>query len=482
MGTESTSTKQKIDKEKHNSLFEKFSCPFCKKEFSADTSINQLNKHIKKCGINYVKINKECEIYSPSFDYQVNDSIFENSRNYIILKKDKSKYTFDDKLAKLKNAIKAVKISWEEGCCTLNLTRSDFLNESMEQIKKVDLHKELKINFKGEVSYDAGGIMREWFTTIFQTLEGEKLKLFIQSDTNEFSYIINPFLAIKEDNKEFFVFIGKLLVKALYDNITVNVCFNKLLYKMILQEEITFEDLAFIDSSLYNSIKNLKDTKLFDNPEANIDAINDLDIYYSLEMKDVHNHMHTFELKKNGKDMRVVNLEDYIKHRINFMIGTYEPFVKIIRNTIFQYIPNDVITNFNSDELELIINGRPYIDVEEWKMYTKYKEPYNERHYIIIWFWKIVSNLDQNELSNLLLFSTGSSRVPLGGFSALESNRGNVANYTIESIPYRRGYKNFIKAHTCFNRLDLPVFSTEKELKEAIDFITKNKILGFGID
>ena len=199
-------------------------------------------------------------------------------------------------------------------------------------------------------------------------------------------------------------------------------------------------------------------------------------------MKDVHNHMHTFELKKNGKDMRVVNLEDYIKHRINFMIGTYEPFVKIIRNTIFQYIPNDVITNFNSDELELIINGRPYIDVEEWKMYTKYKEPYNERHYIIIWFWKIVSNLDQNELSNLLLFSTGSSRVPLGGFSALESNRGNVANYTIESIPYRRGYKNFIKAHTCFNRLDLPIFSTEKELKEAIDFITKNKILGFGID
>jgi len=324
--------------------------------------------------------------------------------------------------------------------------------------------------------------MREWFTTIFQTLEGEKLKLFIQSDTNEFSYIINPFLAIKEDNKEFFVFIGKLLVKALYDNITVNVCFNKLLYKMILQEEITFADLAFIDSSLYNSIKNLKDTKLFDNPEANIDAINDLDIYYSLEMKDVHNHMHTFELKKNGKDMRVVNLEDYIKHRINFMIGTYEPFVKIIRNTIFQYIPNDVITNFNSDELELIINGRPYIDVEEWKMYTKYKEPYNERHYIIIWFWKIVSNLDQNELSNLLLFSTGSSRVPLGGFSALESNRGNVANYTIESIPYRRGYKNFIKAHTCFNRLDLPIFSTEKELKEAIDFITKNKILGFGID
>ena len=40
----------------------------------------------------------------------------------------------------------------------------------MKQIKKVDLYKELKINFVGEVSYDAGGILREWFTILFQNL------------------------------------------------------------------------------------------------------------------------------------------------------------------------------------------------------------------------------------------------------------------------------------------------------------------------
>ena len=37
----------------------------------------------------------------------------------------------------------------------------------MSQIKDINLKKELKINFKGEVSYDAGGIMREFFTTVF---------------------------------------------------------------------------------------------------------------------------------------------------------------------------------------------------------------------------------------------------------------------------------------------------------------------------
>ena len=66
------------------------------------------------------------------------------------------------------------------------------------------------------------------------------MKLFVVSDANEFSYIINPFLSHKKDNFAYFTFIGKLIVKALFDNITVNICFNKLIYKMILQEKITY--------------------------------------------------------------------------------------------------------------------------------------------------------------------------------------------------------------------------------------------------
>ena len=465
-----------------NSIIEQISCPFCKKEFKSSTSIKELNIHIKRCGVKFIQVNKACELFPPSQDYELNDLIYENSEKYEVINKDKSIDVFDKKIEKLKNVIYSVKISWQDGFCQLDLNRNNLLNESMEQIKKVDLHKELKINFKGEVSYDAGGIMREWFTTIFQTLEGEKLKLFIRSDTNEFSYIINPFLSHTAENLEYFKFIGMLIVKALLDNITVNICFNKLLYKMILQEEITFNDLVFIDNPLYNSLKNLKQSYLFANPIKNESEIKELDLYYSLEMKDIYNHIHSLELQPKGRETHVLDLDDFINKRIKFMIGIYEPFVKIIRNTIFDYFPKDVINNFTSDEFELLLNGRPYIDVEEWKIFTEYKEPYNVNHFIIIWFWEIVSELSQKELSNLLLFSTGSGRVPLGGFSVLESNRGNIAKFTIESIPYIKGSKNFIKAHTCFNRLDIPLFLTKNELIEALKFITNNEILGFGID
>ena len=93
-----------------------------------------------------------------------------------------------------------------------------------------------------------------------------------------------------------------------------------------------------------------------------------------------------------------------------------------------------------------------------------------------------MGNLSQKELSNLLLFSTGSGRVPLGGFAALESNRGNISRFTIEMLPYEKGRKNFIKAHTCFNRIDIPLYKNKEEMVEMVKFVANQEILGFGID
>jgi hypothetical protein len=243
---------------------------------------------------------------------------------------------------------------------------------------------------------------------------------------------------------------------------------------MILQEEINFNDLLFIDYSLYTSLKNLKETDL--------SKIKDLELYYSVEMKDVYNHIHNFELVNKGREIPLTNIDDYIKKRINFLIGLYEPFIKEIRDNIYSYFSREVITSFTSDEFELILNGRPYIDIEEWKIFTEYRQPYNENHYIIKWFWEILGNLSQKELSNLLLFSTGSGRVPLGGFAALESNRGNISRFTIEMLPYEKGRKNFIKAHTCFNRIDIPLYKNKEEMVEMVKFVANQEILGFGID
>ena len=479
-----TDTNIKSNKSKSNKkqIKGKMTCPLCNKVFDSSKTIQQLNDHLITCGKNYMLENKECEMFSPKEDETLNNLIYKHSKDYIISPltiKQKAQIDLNKKIEDLKKSINSRKISWQDGFCQLEVNRNDLLNDSIKKIEKVDLFKELKINFTGELCYDAGGIFREWFTTIFKSLESDKLKLFVVSESNDFSYIINPFLRHTKENFSYFTFIGKLIGKALLDNITINVCFNKLIYKMILQEDITFDDLTFIDNPLHNSLQNLKEIY---STGVSDDFYEGLEMYYSVDMEDVNKKKHSFNLVENGIDKPVSNINDYINKRISLMKGLYEPFIKKIRESLFKLIPKDVIQKFSSDELELLINGRPFIDLEDWKMFTEYREPYNANHKIIIWFWEIMNELSQKELSNLLMFTTGASRVPFGGFEVLESNRGNISKFTIESLPFERGKKNFIKAHTCFNRLDIPIFDNKEQLKEAIQFVTSNEIMGFGIE
>ena len=84
-------------------------------------------------------------------------------------------FPFEEKLFQFKKHIQSLKIDWREGACTLNLDRDDILAQSMQQFIHIDPYKELKINFKGEVSHDAGGLIREWFTVVFKELQKENL-------------------------------------------------------------------------------------------------------------------------------------------------------------------------------------------------------------------------------------------------------------------------------------------------------------------
>ena len=469
---------------------EKISCPFCGRKFRS-TDCKNFNKHTEICGLSSKHIYRACTLYPPSQDIHLMELVQKFLVEYvnkILYTQPKPNLPTQDKIKYLKDFIKPKKVPIIEGNCTLQLTRQNLLEESMSQINTntFNFYKELKIKFIEEEGVDAGGILREWYTNIFEILESDKLKLFTPSDSRDFSYIINPFLFHNTENYKYLSFIGKIIAKAIFQNITVNICWNKLIYKMILKEKIVFQDLIFIDYPLYTSLKNIIDSiKLnkIQNPYFNeLKYMQDLCLTYSLEMTDCYNHLHSFELIPNGKKIPVLNLNDYILKRINFLYGLYDPLIGKIRESLFSFLPENIIYQFTSDDLESLINGAPFIDIEDWRLNTIYKEPYNERHHVIIWFWFAVAKLTQKQLSNLLFFSTGSSRVPIEGFKALESNREKNSKFTIEMIPYQRNKKNYIKAHTCFNRIDLPNFMTQREVEEAVRFISEHEIKGFGME
>ena len=468
--------KKKFKKKKEEKQIEKIECPFCNASFPADNPF-VFNSHARLCGI---KISKACDLFPPSQDIELNNLIFKNQKEYNKNCKiwDKNQKSFDDKIKDLKSYINTKKNKSLTYCLSIN--RENLLKEVLDKVDTImNIYQDWKIDFIGEISYDVGGILREFFSNIFQILESENLKLFVKSDTKEFSYILNPFLYQNKENFRYLRLVGVLIAKALMQNVTINICFNKLIYKMILQEKIEFDDLAFIDTEFYTSIKNLKENIFMTQDES---IVKELGFIYSLEMKDCYNHLHSLDLIEKGRNIPVENLDDYVNKRIELLIGLYHPFIEKIKEGLFSVIAKDKINAFTSNELELIINGRPFIDLEEWRQFTLYKGSYNQDHIVIKWFWEILSEFTQKELSNLLLFATGASRVPLGGFEVLESNGGTIYKFTIEYINYVKNQKNFIKAHTCFNRIDLPCYPTKEELEEALRFVSEQEMWGFGIE
>ena len=66
-----------------------------------------------------------------------------------------------------------------------------------------------------------------------------------------------------------------------------------------------------------------------------------------------------------------------------------------------------------------MISGLGKIDKDDWKTHTRLKHCSNETS-IVKWFWRAVEDFDEEKRARLLQFVTGSSRVPLQGFKALQ--------------------------------------------------------------
>jgi E3 ubiquitin-protein ligase HUWE1 len=306
----------------------------------------------------------------------------------------------------------------------------------------------------------------------------EKNGLFERSDIDEIGYLLKQDLNPSQDVLKKYFFIGKVLAKALLENLTVNCCFNKVVYQLILGETIQLNDLVFIDRPLYNSLKQLVSMK-----DDCADNIALFEIYFTYDYQGADGNMYQQDLIEGGSEILLTkdNLDLYIQKRIEYFTKSQMGGIKQIISGINTIFPVEYLKIFSSDQLGLLINGTPFIDIDDWRMNTQYKN-YNDYDNVIINFWEIISNLSQEELSNFLLFCTGSSRVPIGGFKSLESNRGQISKFEIVKTEFTPGQKNFLRAHTCFNRLDLPNFPDRVTLDEAIKFALENEVLGFGIE
>lgn len=61
-----------------------------------------------------------------------------------------------------------------------------------------------------------------------------------------------------------------------------------------------------------------------------------------------------------------------------------------------------------------------------------------------------------------------------------QSNDGSFRAFSLQSITKRESA--FPRAHTCFNKLDLPMYDNKKELEECLGLCICFELTGFTID
>ncbi len=143
-----------------------------------------------------------------------------------------------------------------------------------------------------------------------------------------------------------------------------------------------------------------------------------------------------------------------IKEQIETLVaGFYEIIPKDLVSIVSSHRSIDCIHNltfafcsqFNEQELELLISGTPDIDVDEWRSATEYNG-YTSSDPVIVWFWRALKSFNREERAKVLSFATGTSRVPLGGFVELQGVQGT------QRFSIHKAYGDtdrLPQAHTC---------------------------------
>jgi E3 ubiquitin-protein ligase NEDD4 len=196
-------------------------------------------------------------------------------------------------------------------------------------------------------------------------------------------------------------------------------------------------------------------------------------LVFTATVGEVESGSRQVELKENGASIAVTdeNKREYIEllveHRLR---GQIREQGDAFCAGFYELISQDELSLFNEYELDSMICGENVVDVNDWQKHCEFMGVYSASRPVISLFFEVIRGWSQENLSKLLAFTTGSPRVPLGGFAAFrESGRPIV-------ITSGGSKERLVTAHTCVNRLDLPLYESLAEMNEKLMYAIDNCI------
>jgi len=333
----------------------------------------------------------------------------------------------------------------------------DKLSQDNEPNLRLKMRVQL-VNAAGldEAGIDGGGLFREFLSQL--------LKAAFDPNRGFFALTLDQFLypnptanQIHGDSTQHYFFIGRILGKALYENMLVELPLATFFLSKLLGQTLINVDIDHLDSLDPELYKNLLYLKTYDGD------VQDLGLDFTIAVEDFGENKIEL-LKADGDEIAVTN-----ENRIEYihLVADYKLNRQIkqqcnaFRAGLSDVIGMDWLRMFSSKELSTLISGAEHeISVADLMSHTNYSGGYELNHPTIAAFWQVVTGLDEDQKRSLLKFVTSCSRPPLLGFKDLDppfciQNAGSEP----DRLP---------TASTCMNLLKLPDFKDAVVLKRKL--------------
>ncbi|XP_065418103.1 E3 ubiquitin-protein ligase HECW2 isoform X2 [Chrysemys picta bellii] len=346
------------------------------------------------------------------------------------------------------------------GKLKLIIRRDHLLEDAFNQImgySRKDLQRnKLYVTFVGEEGLDYSGPSREFFFLVSRELFNPYYGLFEYSANDTYTVQISPMSAFVDNHHEWFRFSGRILGLALIHQYLLDAFFTRPFYKALLRILCDLSDLEYLDEEFHQSLQWMKDNDIHDI----------LDLTFTVN-EEVFGQITERELKPGGANIPVTekNKKEYIERMVKWRIerGVVQQTESLVRG-FYEVVDARLVSVFDARELELVIAGTAEIDLSDWRNNTEYRGGYHDNHIVIRWFWAAVERFNNEQRLRLLQFVTGTSSIPYEGFASLRGSNG-PRRFCVEKWGKITALP---RAHTCFNRLDLPPYPSFSMLCEKL--------------
>ncbi|KAF9109506.1 hypothetical protein BGX27_007547 [Mortierella sp. AM989] len=303
-----------------------------------------------------------------------------------------------------------------------------------------------------EAGIDGGGVFKEFLTCLVRQAFDTNYGLFM--NTSDQLLYPNPHSYAKETTQlKHYVFLGRILGKALYEGILIDAAFAGFFLAKCLGQVNYLDDLPSLDPDLYRGLMNLK----------NYDGdVEDMSLDFTVSDEESGQNI-SRNLVPNGSNIQVTrqNRIRYIYLMAHYRLNTQiDPQCRAFFHGLSDLIDPKWLWMFNQQELQIMLGGAQTAinlkDLEENVVYSNFKptDP------TIEYFWSVVQEMNEEDRRLLVKFITSCARPPLLGFKELNPKLCiRNAGQEEDRLP---------TSSTCMNLLKLPAFTSRQRLKEKL--------------